>query len=266
MDAFAYTSYKDFLKSFIEKNASRGFISQIAQACGCDRTYISQVLNGKAHFTPDHIIQFCEHFRIPKAESEYLLLLLLRDRSALLGAKKSLEERIKEIRSDGIALSSKVATKEKTKEISEEMRTLYYSSWIYSAIHILTSIPEFQVPAAIAQKLQLSLSGVHEVLRSLVEMSLVKKEKGRFLHSGGDIYLRRTNPQSFSHHLSWRMRAVERAFEKDDIHYTVAFSVSKGDVELLRSQMIELIERQRKIVRSSGTEVACAFCIDFFKL
>jgi len=266
MNVFTYSTYKEFLKAFIAHNGSRGIISQIASICACDRTYISQVLNGKADMTPDHMIQFCENFGFDEAESNFLLTLLLRDRSTSPKARRSLDGKLKQLKSEAMELSNKVNSKERPLQIREELRTLYYSNWIYGAVHILTSIPGLQTPAAIAQKLQLPILTVGQVLKDLIEMGLVKDNKGFFLHAGGDVYLSRQSPQISTHHLSWRMKAVERSHIKDDVHYSLAFSVSESEVEKLRMQIIDLIEMQRKQVQSSGAEVACVFCVDFFCL
>ena len=68
------------------------------------------------------------------------------------------------------------------------------------------------------------------------------------------------------HHLHWRLKAVERALFVEDVHYTNVFSLSEKDVEKLRRDIIQLIESQRKQVQASGTEVAYAFCCDFFAI
>ncbi len=51
MSVFSFRSYKEFLKSvtIIHKN-ERGFQAKLAKACGCQASYLSQVLNGKAEF------------------------------------------------------------------------------------------------------------------------------------------------------------------------------------------------------------------------
>jgi len=266
MNVYIHNTYKDFFRTFIADQNTRGIISQIAAACGCDRTYLSQVLNGKADLTPDHLIQFCESWGIGESDSDYLLLLLLRDRSSSLKARKFLDARVKQAKTEALTLSNKVVGKEKPKEIREELRALYYSSWIYGAVHILTSIPEFQTTSAIAQKLSVQPLTINQTLKDLVEMGVVKSEKGRYTHVGGDIYLPRQSAQISAHHLGWRMKSVERACEKGDVHYTLTFSVSSDDVEKLRLQIIDLIEAQRRIVRASGCETACVFCVDFFAL
>lgn len=266
MKIHTFKNYKEYFKTFLEENRAKGIVSLVATACGCDRTYLSQVLNGKADLTPDHIIQFCEHFDLGPNESQYLLLLLLRDRSASATAKRRLQKQLDELKEKSLALSHRVREKESPREITESQRTLYYSSWLYGATHTLTSIPEFQTASAIAEKLNLAISAVQRILRDLHEMRVVQKSGEKYIHNGNDIYLPAQCPQSYSNHFSWRMRAIERTYMKDDIHYTVAFSVSKNDVEKLRSQVIDLIEKQRKSVRESGTEVAVVFCCDFFAL
>lgn len=266
MKPYNFKNYKEYLKSYLEKNKSKGIVSQVAAACGCDRTYLSQVFSGKAELTPDHIIQFCESYSLSDSESQYLLLLLLRDRSASAIAKRRLQKQLDDLKQKSQALSHQVSEKEALHKISETQRTLYYSSWLYGAVHTLTSIPSLQTASAIAEKLNIATPAASRILKELVEMNVVEKNGDKFVHSGHDIYLPSECPQSYSNHFSWRMRAVERTFVKDDIHYTVAFSISKNDVEKLRLQIIELIEKQRKSVRESGTETAVAFCCDFFTL
>ncbi|MDZ4660559.1 MAG: DUF4423 domain-containing protein [Pseudomonadota bacterium] len=163
-------------------------------------------------------------------------------------------------------MTDKILKREKPNEVQETQRTLYYSSWLYSAIHILTSIPTFQVAPAIAEKLHLPVNAVINALRDLVEMNLVQKEKEKYIHAGKDIYLPSEHPQCHSHHLNWRIRAVERAMIKEDVHYSNVFSISKKDLEILRQQVVAFIEEQRKQVRASGTDIACVFCCDFFTL
>ena len=103
-----------------------------------------------------------------------------------------------------------------------------------------------------------------QMLRELVKMKVIRRDKDRYYHQSSDIYLPSYSPHSTAQHLGWRMRAVERSLLKEDIHYTNVFSVSKSDVENLRDLMVQTIEKQRKLVRESGMEAAAAFCCDFF--
>lgn len=266
MNIFTHRSYKDFLKSYISQKKGRGVISTLASACGCDRTYLSQVLNGKAELTPDHMIQLCESLGLNALEREYLLLLLIHDRSGSAIARKVLNEQIQQKRKTSLAVEKHILAHETPNEVEERRRSIYYSSWIFGAVHILTSIPEFQTPAAISSRLSVSLMQVVETLNRLIDMGLVNQGRGRYVHSGGDLFLANRHPQNINQHLNWRIKAVERTNVESDIHYTLVFSVSNSEVEKLRLEIVELIERQRRTIRASGSESACVVCFDFFSI
>ncbi|MEN0059540.1 MAG: DUF4423 domain-containing protein [Bdellovibrio sp.] len=264
MDIFSYTTYKSFLIDYIRRNKYKGLITQLASACGCDRTYLSQAMAGKADLLPDHMIKLCEYLKMSELESDYLLNLLLKDRSTTLAARTLFENKLKKIKQQGDELSQKIKNKKDADEISEEYKTFYYSNWLFPAIHTLTSISDFQMQDAIAKKLNLPESQTLLILNSLIDMGLVVKSKNKYLHSGQSIYLKRDAAQIYSLHLQSRLESVKRSYEKNDIHFTNIFSVAKSEVDTLRGQIMELIETQRKTVHISGAEVACVFNCDFF--
>jgi len=264
MDVFTFKTYKAFLNDYIKSNKYKGLISEIARVCGCDRTYISQVLNGKADLLPDHMIKLCEHLQLSELETDYLMQLLLKDRASTPFAKNLFEAKIKKLKDISSELSQKVKQQKDAAEISEEFKTLYYSNWLFSAIHTLTSISEFQTVDKIADKLNLSESTVLQYLKSLIEMGLVNKNKDKYLHNGNSIYLKRDAAQVYSLHLQVRIESVKRSYEKNDLHFTNVFSVSKDDVEVIRNQITTFIETHRKTVHNSGAETACVFACDFF--
>jgi uncharacterized protein (TIGR02147 family) len=264
MNVFDAKDYRAFLRSYLDENKRRGVVTTLASACGCDRTYLSQTLSGKADLTPDHILRLSETLKLPETDANYLLFLLLRDRSTSPQARRSMQNRLDKIKNDAKSLTNRINSRETPAEISEEQKTRYYANWLYGAIHILTSIPAYQAPAQIAAKLNLTIVTTVRILKDLCAMGAVKQRAEKYINEGRDFYLPTSSPQSTSHHFNWRMKAIERTFIEHDIHYTVAFSVSAEHLDELREQILALIETQRKLVRSSGTEVAAVFCCDFF--
>ena len=266
MEIFKFNTYKEFLVSYISKNDRRGLMTEMALQMGCDRTYLSQVLSGKAQLTPDHLIDFCEANQFAQKQADFLLLLLLKDRASSRMTAQALLKRIKILKENELRLTKKISSEAVLAELEAEKRTLYYSTWIYSAVHILTSIKDLQTVDALALHLSTTPSRVRIILKDLEAMKLIERQKDRFIHRGGDIYLKEGSPQLLNHHLNWRLRATERSFEQEDIHYTVTFSVSEKDIDTLRAQIVGLIEKQRSQTKSSGSEVACAFTCDFFRI
>ncbi len=267
MNIYNYTSYKKFLSEYIKINSHRGLISEIAKAAGCDRTYISQVLGGKADLLPDHVIRLSHFLLLDEPAADYLLHLLLKDRSASTEAKKKFELKLEKLRNTGLELSQQVKSKKDSNEISTEAnKTNYYSNYFFQAIHLLTSIDEFQNIGAIAGRLNISESQVFQILRELEAMGLVVKERDKYYHSGKSFYLTGESPQIIPLHLNFRIEAVRRSQIRKDIHFSNIFSVSKHDIDLLKTQILELIELHRKTVHKSGSETVAIFCCDFFEL
>lgn len=267
MNVFVFKTYKMFLADYLKKNKHKGLVSKIAEVCGCDRTYISQVLNGKAELLPDHMVRLTEYLGLTELESDYLINLLLKDRATSIAAKNIFEAKLKKIKDLEGDLSQQIKNKKDAEEIiSEEDKTLYYSNWLFSAIHILTSIENFQTVDSISKKMNCSETMVLQILKSLVDMSLVSKVKDKYVHSGKSMYLKRDASQIYSLHLQPRLESVKRSYEKNDLHFTNIFSVSKEDVDKIRGQIMNLIEEQRSAVHASGSQTACVFCCDFFVL
>lgn len=264
MNIFHYKHYKELLSDYIKNNNHRGLITQLAQICGCDRTYISQVLNGKADLLPDHIVKMCEHWDLDEKESEYFLYLLLKDRATTLASQKIFETKLKKLRDDALELTQKIQNKKDFDEVEEKYKTLYYSNWLYPLVHTLTSIDDFQSVESLAKKTGVVEGQIILILKTLQEMNLVIKKNNKYIHSGRNIYLTRDSAQIYSLHLQARLESVRRSYEKKDVHFTNIFAVSENDVDLLRDQILNLIEQHRNSVHASGSEVVGVFVCDFF--
>ena len=211
------------------------------------------------------MIRLCEYLNLTELESDYVMNLLLKDRSTTIAARQIFETKMFKIKNIADELSLKIKNKKDSHEIiSEAHKTLYYSNWLFSAVHILTSIDAFQTVESVAKKMNCAESAIMQVLNSLIEMNMVEKNKDKYVHNGQSMYLKRDAAQIYSLHLQSRLESVQRSYEKNDLHFTNIFSASKDDVEKIRSQIVDLIEVQRKTVHDSGAQTACVFCCDFF--
>lgn len=264
MNIFEYDSYKAFLKSHIETHRRPGLIAELAKIAGCDRTYLSQVLNGKVHLTSDHAINLAESMGLSEAEQNYFLLMVLNDRAASAEAKDRLKKKMQKLADENLVLTKKIKSREIPGELPEELKAKYYSSWYFGAIHILTCIPEYQSIEAISRLLKMDRKHIEEVLLKLVEMKLVEKSGERFLHTGNNLHIPSYSPLTSINHLNWRLRGVEKSSADAGIHYTTTFAVSAKDTQRLRSQLLDFIEKQRSMIHKSGSEEVFTFCCDLY--
>lgn len=261
---FTYQSYKKFLKDFTDLQG-RGTVSKLAGAAGCDRTYLSQCLTTKVQLTPDHILGLSEYMNLSEEEEEYFLLLLLQERSASKVAQLRIKKKMDKLIQADLVLSKKISRREDSNEISEAQKAKYYSTWKYAAIHTLTSIKEFQTAQAIARKAQLSEIETLNILKDLAETGLVHFQNGKWIHSGKNIHIPTGSSHNAQNHINWRLKAVDSVNDKNSIHYTTLFSLSKKDWEVLREQLLGYIDKQRDFIHASGSDEMYCFCCDLYQ-
>lgn len=166
---YSYTSYKEYLRD-VTKALGRGATSLLAEAAGCNRTYISQALTSKVQLTVDHIVGIAGFLKLSDEEADFLILLNLHERATSKKTEAAIEKRMNKIIHEELNLSKQITKKNETSEISETQKNKYYASWKYAAVHIATSVKELQNTKGVAKKLNISEKEAMMILNDLVEM------------------------------------------------------------------------------------------------
>jgi uncharacterized protein (TIGR02147 family) len=203
---FNYHDYKDFLKMKINSpEGARGYIRKLAAAASCQTSYLSTVLHSYHHLTPDHACGLCQFWNFTESETDYFLLLVDYSRCGTVILRDRLKRKIKSIQTERENLSKRLDRQSLPAAIDE---AVYYSSWVWSALHILTSINEYQSVESIANRLQLPPEYVLTCLTKLEKLELVKNVKQKWIHSSASIHIPRESPLVAIHHNNWRQKAV----------------------------------------------------------
>ena len=174
MDVFRFDDYKDCLRAFVAESEKRGAQSSLAGAAGCQRAYISQVLNGPVHLTLDQGAGISVFWRCTEIEADYFLELINYARAGTEALRQVSRRRQRDLRRRNADLSKKFA---KATSDEGELTHRYYSSWHYIAIHVLVSIPSVRTPEKIAARLAMPVPMVETALRDLQQMGVVGKTK-----------------------------------------------------------------------------------------
>jgi len=262
---FKETSYKQTLEKLIESAAQpRGLISRLAEHIGCHRSYLSQVMGTKVHLTKDQAWEATVFFELTALQQAYFMNLVESERSSSPSYRKHIQSELRKIAREFQDLSKKY---EDGKTSSKEEAAFYYMNWLPSAIHVLTTIKGYQSVGALSQRLNLPAASVRKILRGLEAQGLVKNEGRQWEFSGGTKFISKHSPYAVFHHQNWRHQAMldAAAVSESGFHFTAAQSVSKKDVEALRSLIFEFIEKIDKIATPSEPENLIALCLDFFE-
>ncbi len=266
LNIFDFSDYKTFLKTYIDKSTSRGIIKDLALAAHVHRPYLSKVLNGDIHLLPDQLYGICNFIKLIEAESEFLLLLLEKDRSNKSNYKKYIERKINNIRK---------AEEEKTKAYGRDTSVLkidedawiYYSHWIYPMVHIAVSIPHLQRVEALSKVFEQRPERILQVLTQLLKMGFVKKEKDQWKWTQGSWHTSQSDPRTLLIHRQLRDLSHQnyQEYPKEGLYFSVVQSISENDFKELNKSIVRWIDKFNKTAAPSKPEVPVVFCCDFYQ-
>jgi len=263
---YEFTSYKLYIDHKISSMPSkgRGMKLKMAEFLHCQNTYISQILSGPLDFSLEHAAKLNQFFEHTKEEGKFFLLLIHFARAGNDELKRYYEEEMNEIIMRNSDLKKRTNVKNTLKEKDHD---IYYSSWYYSAAHILVTIKEFQTVPAIARRLSLSRDKIVEILNFLVGNDLVKKEGNTYSSGQTRIHLAKESPHIQRHHTNWRVKAINSIDLNDpmDLHFSNVVSMGKDDIVKVREIFIKAIAEARSVIKDSPEETLQSICVDFFE-
>lgn len=265
MSIFEFDDYRNFMRFNIDANKQiRGYKGKMAAAAHCHTSFLSQVLNSHIHLGLDHAARLAAFWHLDEDEADYFLELVHLERAGSPHLKKICERRLKNLNKK----RGNLAERFKKPKLSESSASLYYSSWYWSALHVITSIPEYQTIDAIAERLTLPSDFVHESLKKLETLGLVCKENNRWIATQRNIHLPKDSPLIGMHHTNWHIQASLSAHQRieESIHYASLYALSKRDFETIKRLILDIIDQSRNLVELSSQEEIVCFNCDYFKL
>lgn len=264
MKIYTFTSYRDVIKQKIsESSQKRGYQGLLAKVAGCQPSYFSRILRNEAELSLEQALKLAGLWHFSEDETNYFLGLVNYDKTQYAPLKIRIERNLEKLRNDSQDLTKKYA---KIGNTADSDYALYYSVWYMSAVHILTSIPQFSTVDKICEHLSLSRNQVEECLCRLEEMGLVRRIEKKWKITGQHLYTERTSPLTTFHHQNWRQRAVidSQKSTQDHVHYTLVQSHNADAYRKIKAILSEAIEESRKIVETSPEEELSCMTIDLF--
>lgn len=260
---FNINDYKSVIKAkIVEHSKVRGYRSKLAEVAGCQLAYLSLVLKSHAHLTPDQGAALTVFWQLDELHTDYFMNLLHLARAGTPVLQKQLRSKLETLRKT----FRESRNQYDHPEISDTERALkYYSIWIYSAIHLLLTIPDYQDARKLAEQLSLPLKEVEGYLKELERLSLVRQQNNKWISTEQNLH---AGPAFTNlHHRNWRSKALNEIDVKPDLHlhYTGVFSLSHDDFLALRAHVQEFIERVHQKVAPSKEEAGAVLILDWLK-
>lgn len=259
---FSTLDYKVYLNDVVE-SAPRGFITKLAEAAPCQRSYLSKVLSGDIHITTDQAFNISRFLQHSELEENYFFSMVEYARASTRTYKEHLKNKLEKLKQENEDLSKRL---QRSVVSFSEKEAFYYSSFIPSCIHILVSIPQYQTPQSISMALRIPLSIVQNTLDQLEKFELVKKEKDRYAFKGSSLHVSKTSPYVLFHHQNWRQQANLNAqkYGSENLHYTNVQSMSREAYEKTKLDLLHMIQRAAEISGPSKEQILVGFLTDLF--
>lgn len=264
---YDYKDYKIYLRDALVARTEnkRGERTKLAVFLSCHTAYVSQVLNGAAHFSLEQGERVNLFFGHSKEQALFFLFLIQLARAGTPGLRKTFEEQLRLMKEKQFVLKDRLEFK---KTLSREDQAVFYSSWHYGAIHVLVSVPGCHSERGISEYLRLPVERVAEVLQFLVSLNLVTRKDGRYTIGTSHIHLEHDSPMISKHHINWRLQGIQSLDQvgPTDLHYSSVITASKADASRIQAALVEAIERVRAVVKESKDEEGYCYSLDFFGL
>jgi uncharacterized protein (TIGR02147 family) len=269
LNIFEFDSYKEFLRSWLQEqpNAGHGLRSRMAEAIGTQTGFITQVLTGSAHFSPEQVFGLAELFGQSPVEIQFLQLLLSYERAGTVSYRKHLAAQIEKVRTERNDLRKRLKVESFPSEIDQGM---YFSSWLYACVHVMATCERFQNSrAAMAEALHLSLAQINEILEFLFRTGLVEETPNGLRVGNSRVHLGTDSPFLRRHHTNLNLLSLQNILNQpldQNLQYSSLVSLSKDDVQKVREIFLKSIQESKGIVRDSEGDTVFATTINFFKV
>lgn len=253
--------------SELPEGRRRGAYHRLAEAAGIFPSYLSQILKGDRQLNLDQGQFMADHMNLSYQEKRFFLLTVEYGRAQTKALKQFLKTEMDLVRAERNQLSQRVKGDEF--KVSSKDLAKFYSSWVYSAVRLLTVLPGMRSAAAIAEHLRMSEPEIKEILDFLVQAGFCVIEKGQFQIGPVHTHLPHQSPFVSSHHSTWRNKAIEHfpfLQAQTELSYTLAVTLSKEDVLKVRQLLLDSIKKVREISDPSPAENLYTLNLDWFEV
>lgn len=262
----AAKDYRQLLRQVVaEEGKERGYRKRLADQAGCQPAYLSQILAGNVELTPEQAERLCGFWGLAELEADIFLTLVAQGRAGSPGLRSRMQRKLEVLKKQW---REQDATFSQPELSASDRALLYYSQWIYSAVHVLLTVPELQTVEALAKHLNVEKGQAQEALVTLEKIGLVEKQGGKWKVTQMMLHAPQGAAAAHIHHRNWRVRAMERpeSGKGTAVRYTSVHTISAADLVKVREILDEAIRKSREVIGPSPEEKGACLLVDYFEL
>lgn len=273
MNIFRYKDYREAISALLAnyKEAGKDVSSTgLADAIQVQKTYVSRVLKGNAHFNSDQLFGACQYLELTDSEWEYLFLLLEYDRSVHQARRKILLGQIHEKQNEKKDVRKHYEAKFVEKG-QEEPYFEYYLDPYLPLIHMFLTLPQYrQSPAMIGEKLSLPKAEMQLALAKLEKMNIIKKGKiaGAYELLVQHLFLPKDSPLYVPCELLSRQMTAQhlRKLPPDKrVLVSLSFSADEKTRAIIHEEFLKFLRTADALIKDAREENIYHLSFDLFQ-
>ncbi len=266
---FEETDYRQVITTYIKKAGKiKGYKLSMASAMGCHSSFLSQVLNGSTHLTPDHAAGLSDFWGLTDDQTKYFINLVNIARSGNRKYRRFLEAEQEEIRARQKEVSSRISSKRKVSDSGPPV-AWYYSSWLHTAIHIALSVKSLRTVTALSHRLGIPIETIQKTIEKLDRYGFIERDSDGWKTTIYDLHINAASPLIGQHHSNWRQYCLTRLGMRssdETTHYTSVMTLSRKDWEKIREMGLKFLAESRETAIASPEEELFCLNLDMFRV
>lgn len=263
---FDFTNYRAYLAQWIADQGDRsyGLKGRISAALNISSSLLSQILKEEKSFTADQTSDLSDFMGLSEIESDYLHLLVESSRAGTPKYRDKLKKKILALQEQSKRIGKRVP---RNKELTDEQKSIYYSSWLYTGMRNLSAVPGFDNIQSLADHLRIEPAVAQRFLRFLLENGLCVEDKGKITYGPASTHIDMESPFVNKHHQNWRFQGIHHMDKRrdEDLFFTGPMSLSKEAAQEVRKMIPNFIQTVMKTTGPSPSEMVACLNIDWFK-
>ena len=266
ISVFEYTNYKKFVLDWLKSQPQqgRGFYTALAERLGTSNAAVSQVFKSTRQLNLEQATELCEMLALADEKTFYFLILVEYARAGSVKLQKRLMAKIKSEQAHQQQLINRVP---KDVTLSSEVKSIYYSSWLYTGVRNLIATGECQNLDELAARLKVHKVKLEKIIQFLLDYQLLVVNNNKLEVGPQKTHLESSSPFVTKHHQNWRIKSMEvmQNSLESDLFYSGPMSLSNEVAEKIRQQLPEFIKQIIEQVGPSESETVRCLNIDWFK-
>jgi hypothetical protein len=247
----------------------------LAEALRLQKTYVSRVLRGQAHFNSDQLYQCCLYLGLNDEDSGYLSLLLEFARSSVPQRKKRLQGKIHQLQTDRRKIQRHLRAKMVEPEPASGAGARngyieYYLDPRAALVHVYMNLVEYRRnPYKIKQVLGIPEKQFRALLKLLERLEIIRWSP---LQSAYDllldhIHLPKESPLTFPSEELTRIMAIEhmRKLTADQrFHYSFTFAADEKTRAVVHDEFLKFLRHVEAVIKPAPSEEVYHMAFDLF--